>query len=129
MYLEFPFQLDLHGRLAEADDDAHIRQLIEQVLFTAPGQRVNRPNFGCGIIDLVFAPAADELASATQYLVRESLQRWLGKFIVVGGVEVESDDGTLIVTVRYRLRASQALLSARFAPQRQSESSPTGALP
>ena len=67
--------------------DDHIRDLIEQVLFTAPGERVNRPNFGSGLLQLVFAPNSDELAAATQFLVQGALQQWLGDLIQVEGVE------------------------------------------
>jgi phage baseplate assembly protein W len=107
MDLRFPFQLDARGRTAQAGEDAHLRDLIEQVLFTAPGERVNRPDFGSGLLQLVFAPQSDELVATVQYLVRGALQQWLGDRIEVEGVEVQSEDGRLEVTVRYLVLKTQ----------------------
>ncbi len=101
MDLRFPFGFNGRGRTAEADGAAHLRQLIEQVLFTSPGERVNRPDFGSGLMQLVFAPAGDELATAAQFLVQGSLQRWLGDRIQVEAVDVSVEDSRLIVLVRY----------------------------
>src|SRR5713226_4601523 len=92
MNLDYPFRFDGRDRTADTDDDDHIRDLIEQVLFTAPGERVNRPDFGCGLQRLVFAPNSPELASATQFLVQGALQQWLGDLIEVNDIQVESDD-------------------------------------
>ena len=78
-----------------------------QVLFTAPGERVNRPDFGSGLLQLLFTPNSDELATATQFLVQGALQRWLGDLIVIEAVAVESDESLLRVTVRYVVRRSQ----------------------
>ena len=78
MNIDFPYHFDARGRTAEVDYDAHICDLIEQVLFTAPGERVNRPDFGSGLLRLVFAPNSSELAATTQYLVQGSLQQYLG---------------------------------------------------
>src|SRR3989442_15731790 len=101
MNLDFPLHFDGRGRTAETDYEGHIRDLIEQLLFTAPGERVNRPGFGCGLLQLVFAPNSDELAAATQFLVQGSLQQWLGDLIDVEAVEAEGFDLTLRGTVRY----------------------------
>jgi uncharacterized protein len=114
MNLDFPFHFDSRGRTAETADDDHIRDLIEQVLFTAPGERVNRPNFGCGIQRLVFAPNSDELAAATQFLVQSSLQQWLGDLIEVNDVQVESDDAKLLVAIQYTVRRTQQQQTAQF---------------
>ena len=76
-YFDFPYHVDGRGRTAETDEDDHIRDLIYQVLFTNPGERVNRPDFGCGISQLVFMPNSDVLAAATQFLVQGALTRWL----------------------------------------------------
>ena len=70
----YPYRVDSSGRTATSGRNDHIRHMMEQVLFTAPGERVNRPDFGCGLRQLVFAPASDELATATQYLVQAALQ-------------------------------------------------------
>ncbi|CAD6542978.1 hypothetical protein LMG27952_03966 [Paraburkholderia hiiakae] len=102
MNLAYPYQYDPRGRTAETDDNTHLRDLIEQVLFTAPGERVMLPDFGCGVAQLVFAPNAFELASATQVLIQSALQRWLGALIVVQNVNVEATDATLSVTVTFR---------------------------
>lgn len=105
-YLDFPFRLDTAGRTAETGADDHVRDLIWQVLFTSPGERVNRPEFGCGLRQLVFAPNSDALAAATQTLVHGSLLRWLNEVILVDEVKVEARDETLEVTVGYTRRAT-----------------------
>jgi hypothetical protein len=107
MNLDYPFHVDGRGRTAQTGDDDHVRDLIEQVLFTSPGERVNRPTFGSGLMQLVFAPNDDALAAATQYTVQGALQQWLGELIRVDAVEVESEDAALRVTVRYMVRRSQ----------------------
>jgi len=114
MQLAYPLQFDGRGRTAEADDERHIRDLIEQVLFTAPGERVNRPEFGSGLRQLVFAPNSDELAAALQFLVQSALQQWLGHLIEVEAVVAEADDATLHVAVQYAVRRTQARRLARF---------------
>jgi len=109
MNLAYPYRFDSRGRTAECVDERHVRDLIEQVLFTSPGERVMRPNFGSGVGDLVFAPNSVELAGATQMLVQAALQQWLAELITVQSVEVTADDATLRVTIAYTLRrTSQA---------------------
>jgi phage baseplate assembly protein W len=103
MQIRFPFSFDNFGRTAAADDAAHVRQMIEQVLFTNPGERVNRPDFGSGLLQLVFAPNSDALAAALQANVHGSLQRWLGDVIDVRDLTVDNIDSKLIVTVKYAL--------------------------
>src|ERR1041385_7617155 len=115
MNLDFPYQFDTRGRTATTDDDDHIRDLIEQVLFTSPGERVNRPTFGCGLNQLVFAPNSPELGAATQFLVQGALQQWLGDLIVVDSVQVESVDSTLRVTISYGVRRTQTPHTAVFS--------------
>jgi phage baseplate assembly protein W len=105
--IDFPYQFNTRGRTATADEDDHIRDMIMQVLFTAPGERVNRPDFGSGLLQLLFTPNSDELATATQFLVQGALQRWLGDLITIEAVAVESDESLLRVTVRYVVRRSQ----------------------
>ncbi len=114
MNINFPFQFDNRGRTAVTTDDEHIRDLIEQVLFTAPGERVNRPTFGSGLMQLVFAPNSEELAATTQFLVQGALQQWLGELIQVDEVQVESEDSTLRVTIQYTVRRSQQRQVAQF---------------
>lgn len=107
MQFKYPFQVDTLGRTAITDEEEHIRQLIEQVLFTSIGERVNKPNFGSSINQLVFAPNSEQLAAATQLLVQGSLHQWLGTLIIVKSVTVESDDSTLTVIVQYIIRRNQ----------------------
>jgi len=115
MQIDFPFHVDGRGRTAATDPDDHVRDLIEQVLFTAPGERVNRPGFGSGLLQLVFAPNSQELAAATQFLVQGALQQWLGDLIQVEAVEVEGEDSRLMVTVQYVVRRDQQRRSATFS--------------
>jgi phage baseplate assembly protein W len=107
MQIDYPFHIDGRGRIAQTSDDEHIRDLIEQVLFTSPGERVNRPTFGSGLMQLVFAPTSDELATATEFLVQGALQQWLGDLIQVDAIQVDSRDSTIRVTVQYVVRRSQ----------------------
>ncbi|SAL81963.1 Gene 25-like lysozyme [Caballeronia arvi] len=108
MNLGFPYQFDGCGRTAQAGDADYIRELIELVLFTSPGERVNRPDFGCGLLQQVFAPNSDSAAAALQFLVQGALQKWLGDLIVVEGVAVNAVDATLAVSVQYVVRDTQA---------------------
>jgi phage baseplate assembly protein W len=114
MDVDFPYHFDERGRTAEADEPAHVRDLIEQVLFTAPGERVNRPDFGSGLLRLVFAPLSDELAATTEFLVQGALQRWLGDIIQLETVRVEIRDSALVVTVEYLLRRSGVRQTNQF---------------
>jgi phage baseplate assembly protein W len=114
MKIDFPFRFDGRGRTAQADPDDHIRDLIEQVLFTSPGERVNRPTFGSGVMQLLFAPDNDALASATQLTVQGALQQWLGDLILVESVDVENDDATLRIHVQYVARQTQERRAASF---------------
>jgi len=104
MNIKFPFQFDHKGQTAASDDEHHIRDMIEQVLFTSPGERVNRPTFGSGLMQLVFQPNSDELSATAQFLVQGSLQQWLGDLIEVNNVEVQNRDSYLFVTVVYTIR-------------------------
>ena len=114
MDIAYPWHIDAGGRTAAAARADHIRQLIEQVLFTTPGERVNRPTFGSGLMQLVFSPNSSELATATQFLVQGALQQWLGDVIVVRNVDVRSEDAVITVTVDYLIRETQQLQAGRF---------------
>jgi len=103
-YFDFPMHIDGRGRTAVTNTDDHVRDLIHQVLFTSPGERVNRPDFGCGLKQLVFLPNSDALAASTQQLVQGALLRWLEDVIVVESVTVDATDSTLAVTVIYTRR-------------------------
>src|SRR5579859_5406640 len=104
MNIDFPFHFDGRGQTATTDDDDHIRDMIEQLLFTSPGERVNRPDFGSGLLQMVFAPNSPELAAALQFTMQAALQRWLGDLIDVQDLQVQAEDSTLRVAVQYRLK-------------------------
>jgi len=102
--VDFPLRFDGRGRTARADDDEHVRDMIEQLLFTAPGERVNRPTFGSGALELVFAPNGDALGAAVRLSLEAALQETLGDLIEVVGVNVEANDATLQLEVTYVVR-------------------------
>src|SRR5262245_20290034 len=104
-FFDFPLRIDGRGRIAITDADDHVRDMIKQVLFTNPGERVNRPDFGCGLKSLLFMPNSEILAAATQTMVKSSLQRWLELEIQVEQVEVRVNDARLEVTVVYSRRS------------------------
>ena len=101
MHLQHPFHFDGRGRSADAPDGVWLRGLIEQVLMTQPGERVNRPTFGSGLRQLPFAGLSDEVGAATEFVVQAALQQWLGDLIKVDRVEVSIDDATLRVTIAF----------------------------
>ncbi len=113
--VDFPFHVDGRGRTAGTDADDHLRDLIEQVLFTAPGERVMRPEFGSGLLALVFEPGGPELVATTQYLVQGALQQELGHLIAVESVDVSQQEGALSVNVGYVALRTQERASAAFA--------------
>lgn len=117
MEIAYPFQIDGRGRTAETGREGHIRQLIEQLLFTSPGERVNRPDFGTGLMQLVFAPNSPELAAATEFTIQSALQQWLGDRIQVEAVAVESQEATLQITVQYIVRQTQQRAVAQFSQE------------
>ena len=114
MELAFPYRISGAGRTDDQQDD-HIRDMIEQVLFTSPGERVNRPDFGTGLQELIFAPASDEMVAATQFLVQGALQQWLGDVIQVEAVEVRREESTLHVFIQYIERRTQEHRVAQFS--------------
>ena len=113
--MDFPFHFDPRGRTAATGDDDHVRDMIEQLLFTSPGERVNRPDFGSGLLQMVFAPNSPELAAALQFTVQAALQRWLGDVIGVGALNVDSNDATLMVTLSYTVLATGEARTDTFA--------------
>jgi uncharacterized protein len=113
--VDHPLGVDRHGGTARTDRHGYLRDLVEQVLFTAPGERVNRPGFGAGVAQLLFAAASPEIAATAQVLVQGALQQWLGDVIDVEGVQVTVDDATLVIEVAYTERVSQRSETARFS--------------
>lgn len=114
VWLDHPFHVDATGRTAVVGEDARIRDMIEQILFTSPGERVMRPDFGCGLMQLVFMPASDALAASTQQLVQGSLMRWLEGVIAVEQVDCTIGDGSIEVTVVWRKLDSGDRQEGRF---------------
>jgi phage baseplate assembly protein W len=115
MNIDFPFHFDGRGRTASTDDADHIRDMIEELLFTNPGERVNRPDFGSGLLQMVFAPNSRELASALQFTTQAEIQRYLGDLIDLQQLEVVVQDATLTVSVRYVIRATQSAQAQSFS--------------
>ena len=117
MQIDYPYHIARNGRTAQTDTNDHIRDMIEQVLFTQPGERVNRPTFGCGLLQMVFGPNSPEIATATQFIVQSSLQQWLGSVIRVNEIDVQSNDSTLSVKVVYTVRGTQQKQQGQFERQ------------
>lgn len=116
MDVKFPYQFNNLLQTEVADPDAHIRDMIEQILFTNPCERVNRPDFGCGLLQLVFEPLSNELAATTKFLIQGSLIQWLSDLIEVRDVSVEVIDATLSITVVYLNIDTQQMQTAIFTP-------------
>ncbi len=115
MQLTYPYRVNGLGRSeAPIDQNRHIRDLIEQVLFVTPGERVNRPNFGTGLMQFVFAGASDETIAAAQFLVQSALERELSGLITVDAVEVASEESKLNITVSYHVIQTQSQAVAQF---------------
>ncbi len=114
MNIDYPFHNDAQGRTASTDDNDHIRDMIEQLLFTNPGERVNRPDFGSGLLQMVFAPNSPELAAALQLTVQAALQRYLGDLINLQQLQVSAQDSTLSVVVQYVVRQTQQSFTQTF---------------
>jgi uncharacterized protein len=115
MELDYPYHFDGRGRTAQTGADDHIRDLIEQVLFTSPGERVMRPDFGSGLLAMVFEPNSTALAATTQMLIQGALQQYLGELIAVQTVEVDAVDSTFRVNVRYALLRDGTVRLESFA--------------
>ena len=113
-HIAFPFRADGRGRTASAADPDYVRGLVEQLVFTAQGERVNRPTLGSGLMALVHEPTRADLAAATQLLVQGALQQWLSDVLEVGSVDVTSEESKLQVTVRYRLRLTGEVRTDTF---------------
>jgi len=117
MNIDFPLHIDDRKRTATTTDDDHIRDMIEQLIFTAPGERVNRPTFGSGLSQMVFAPNSPELAAAVQFLVQGALQQYLADLITVSSVQVDAVDSTLRVQIDYMIKRTQRGETAQFTTE------------
>jgi uncharacterized protein len=114
MNLNFPCQFAGRGRTAEADLNAYVTQLVEVVLFTSPGERVNLPDFGSGLLQLPFAPNSQEMAAATQFAVQGALQKWLSGYVNIQSVTASVAEAVLTVTVAYKLVSSDVTQVATY---------------
>jgi len=114
MNINFPFHFDSRGHTASTYDDDHIRQMIEELLFTNPGERVNRPDFGSGLQQLVFGPNSPELAAALKFTLQATLQRWLGDLIQLQSLDVTSQESTISILIRYLVRRTNQQQTAQF---------------
>jgi phage baseplate assembly protein W len=112
--LDFPYRFDGLGRTATTSIEDHVRDLIEQVLLTAPGERVMRPDFGSGLLALVFQPNSVTLAATTQMLIQGALQQYLSHLIAVQSVDVINDDAALRVSIVYMLLRDRTTQTASF---------------
>jgi phage baseplate assembly protein W len=114
MNIDYPFHFDSRGRTAATDDNDHIRDMIEQFLFTNAGERLNRPDFGSGLLQLIFAPNSPELASTLEFTMQAGLQQWLGDVIEVRELEVTSEEATIRVELKYLVRRTQEIRGTTF---------------
>jgi uncharacterized protein len=114
MNIDFPFRFAKTGGTAAATTEKHIRDMIEELLFTNPGERVNRPDFGSGLMQLVFAPNSPDLAAALQFTMQAALQRWLGDLIQVQTLQVTCRDSTLSVDLQYVLQKTGQSATLQF---------------
>jgi uncharacterized protein len=112
--IDFPFHFGGDGRTADTGDDNHVRDMIEQLLFTNRGERVNRPDFGSGLLQMVFAPNSPEVAKALEFSLQADLQRWLGDLIELQSVDVTSVDSSLMITVQYLVHRTNERQTAQF---------------
>jgi uncharacterized protein len=117
MQIYFPFGIDSSGKVEITSDAAHVVQMIEQVLFTSSGERVNRPDFGCGIAQLIFENESSELDTVIQVMVQGALQQWLGDIIQLESVTATTDNSTLTINIQYLLRSTRERKISQFVRQ------------
>jgi uncharacterized protein len=112
--VRFPLRIDGRGRTATGPYEQYVEDLLEQLLFTNAGERVNRPDFGSGLLQMVFAPGSDEIAAATRFLVEGAVQQWLGDVLQLESVDAQQQDSRLTVTVAYKVRRTQERRQVTF---------------
>jgi len=117
MNINFPWTFDGRGQTAAVNESKHIRQLLEQLIFTSPGERVNRPTFGSGILQLIFAPNSPEVAATLQFTMQAAIQQWLGDIIELRNLEVIASDSTLTVDLVYSIRRTNELENVSLSRQ------------
>lgn len=101
MHKSFPFKINQYGHIQDADDDKHLRDMMEQILFTIPGERVNRPTFGCGVQLLVFGSIQPEMLSVKQSMIQTELQQYLGHLMQLQTVNITAQESRLNILIRY----------------------------
>jgi hypothetical protein len=104
MFVDYPFHFDSRGRTAATTEADHVRDMLEQLIFTNPGERVNRPDFGSGLLQLLFAPNSPELAATVQFTLQAAVQRWLGDVVELTGLDVTAVDSVLTLDLKYVIR-------------------------
>lgn len=114
VYLDYPFQVNERGRAGITNRNDHVRDMIFQVLFTNPGERVNRPDFGCGLLHLLFGATNSALMATVRVSVQGALQRWLGDIIEVQDIIIQQDESRLTVEVIYLRLDSGEILTDTF---------------
>ena len=115
MFLNFPYNINSKGKSSTVNNiNEYIKQLLEQLLFTNPGERVNRPSFGTGIRQLVFSPNSDEIVSITKALIQGNLQNWLSDYIIVEEVDTKSVESSLFVTIKYIVKSTSEELNVSY---------------
>ena len=110
----FPFAVNNGGRITASGGDEAIRGKIIQVLFTAPGERVNKPDFGCGLFNLVFEPNDAVMAAAMEFTVGQALMRWMREGIIVDAVSVEAQEEQAVIQVVYTRRQDRQTQTVRI---------------
>jgi uncharacterized protein len=108
MFKSFPFNYNIYGHVEDAGIDKHIRDMMEQILFTIPGERVNRPDFGCGVQNMVFGSTLPEVMSVKQTGIQSQLQRYLGHLIKLQEVKVTTEESRVDILIRYIVYADQS---------------------
>jgi phage baseplate assembly protein W len=115
MFLNFPYNINSKGKTSTVNNiNEYIKQLLEQLLFTIPGERVNRPSFGTGIRQLVFSPNSDEIVSVTKALIQGNLQNWLSDYIIVEEVDTKNIESSLFVTIKYIVKSTNEELTISY---------------
>ncbi len=107
MYLAYPYRIDFSGRTATVDVQAYVQGLIESMLLTSPGERVNRPTYGGGLMQYVFAPADGQLVGAAETLIRTAVVQWLGDVLTLQSLTVAAEPAEIVITLAYLINASQ----------------------
>jgi len=108
----FPFRIDMaSGQAAQSAYADHVDQMIRQVLLTAPGERADLPEFGCGLRQLIFAPHSDALDASTKLVVMQAINRWLSAQVQLKDVRVEpgNDESEMLVQIEYVLIETQSV--------------------